>query len=129
MEFVFEFIFQILGELLLQMMVEALFELGLHGLADTVKRPKSPALSALGFAIWGAMAGGLSLLIFPTSPIHNPTLRLFNLFFTPVALGFAMMFIGKIRSKKGQRLVRLDHFGYGFTFAFAMALVRFMWAA
>lgn len=129
MEFVFEFIFQIVGELFLQLLFEALVELGLHGAADTVKRPKNPVLSAVGFAIWGAIAGGISLLFFPTSHIHDPALRIANLVLTPVALGFAMMLVGRIRSKKGQSLVRLDQFGYAFTFAFAMALVRFMWAA
>ena len=75
------------------------------------------------------IAGGLSLWIFPTSPIHEPLFRQINLIVTPVALGLVMMLIGKIRLKKGQDLVRLDQFGYAFVFAFAMALVRFIWAA
>jgi hypothetical protein len=40
-----------------------------------------------------------------------------------------MMLLGWFRLKKGQELVRLDRFGYAFVFAFAMALVRFIWAA
>ena len=39
-----------------------------------------------------------------------------------------MVLVGRVRQKKGQNLVRLDRFGYAFVFAFAMALVRFIWA-
>ncbi|HET6941642.1 MAG TPA: hypothetical protein VFH89_05735 [Sphingomicrobium sp.] len=129
MEFVFEIILQFLGELLLQAIFELLVELGFHSLADTFRRPKNPALSILGFTLWGAIAGGISLWIFPTSPIDNPVLREINLVVTPVACGLVMMMVGKLRLRKGQDIVRLDQFGYAFVFAFAMALVRFAWAA
>ena len=128
MEFIFEAIFQFFGELLLQAFFELLAEMGFHGLANTLKRPRNPALSTLGFVLWGIIAGGISLWIFPTSHIHDPALRILNLVLTPVALGLVMTLIGKIRRKKGQDLVRLDQFGYAFVFAFAMALVRFFWA-
>ena len=129
MELVFEFLFQILGELLLQAVFELLVELGFRSMADTFQRPKSPVLSTIGFILWGAIAGGISLWIFPTSPIHSSLLRQLNLVATPVACGLFMMLVGRIRLKKGQDLVRLDRFGYAFVFAFVMALVRFAWAA
>lgn len=128
MAFVFEIIFQLLGELLLQALFELLAELGFRSLANTLKRPRSPVLSTLGFTLWGILAGAISLLIFPTSHIDDPAFRMLNLFVTPVGLGFLMMLIGRIRRRKGQDLVRLDQFGYAFVFAFAMALVRFIWA-
>ena len=126
MEFVFEILFQFLGEIILQAIFEALFELGLHSLADTFKRPKSPILSTIGFILWGAIAGGISLLIFPHSPIRNSDFRTLNLVVTPVIVGLMMMLIGKFRDKRGQALVRIDRFGYGFIFAFAMALARYI---
>ena len=129
MELIFEIIFQFVGELLLQAFFELLAELGFHSLANTLKRRRNPALSTIGFTIWGLIAGGISLLIFPTSHIHDPMLRKVNLVVTPLALGLVMMFIGQFRQKKGQDLVRLDQFGYAFVFAFAMAVVRFIWAA
>lgn len=128
MEFLFEIIFQFVAEILLQACFELMVELGFHGLADTFRRPRNPALSTIGFILWGAIAGAVSLLIFPTSPIADPMLRKINLVATPVAVGLVMMMIGRARLKKGQSLVRLDQFGYAFTFAFAMALVRFIWA-
>ena len=129
MEFIFEIILQFLGEILLQAFFELIVELGFHSLADTLRRPKNRALSTIGFALWGGIAGAISLWIFPASPIHEPVLRQINLIVTPVALGLVMMLVGKVRLRKGQDLVRLDRFGYAFVFAFAMALVRFIWAA
>lgn len=128
MELLFEFVFQVFGELLLQAVFELLSELGFRSLADTIKRPRSPWLSVIGFLLWGAMAGGISLLIFPTSPIDDPMLRQINLVATPIVVGIGMMLLGRLREKKGQQLVRLDRFGYAFVFAFSMALVRFIWA-
>src|ERR1700741_1964190 len=87
MEWIFEVIFQLLGEILLQAFFEILVEIGLHSLAETVKTPKNPALSTIGFIMWGIIAGGVSLLIFPASPITNPDLRKLNLAITPLAIG------------------------------------------
>lgn len=128
MELIFEFVFQVFGELLLQILFEYLAELGFRGLADTVKRPRSPWLSTLGFILWGVLAGGISLLILPASPIREPQLRLANLFVTPLLVGIGMMLLGRLRERRGQPLVRLDRFGYAFVFAFSMALIRFFFA-
>ena len=128
MELVFELVFQVFGELLLQVFFEAMAELGFHSVRDTMKRPRNPGLSTIGFVLLGAVAGGLSLLIFPHSAIAEPDLRLANLFVTPALVGAAMALVGWVRQRKGQNLVRLDRFGYAFVFAFAMALVRFIWA-
>ncbi len=128
MELLFEVVFQFFGELLLQMFFQMLAELGFHSVRDRMKRKRNPVLSTIGFILLGAVAGGLSLLIFPHAAIADRDLRLANLLVTPVLIGAAMMLVGRIRQKKGQNLVRLDRFGYAFAFAFAMAMVRFIWA-
>lgn len=128
MEFVFEFLLQLLGELALQALFELLAELGLRSLADTLGRPRNAWLSSIGFLLWGILAGGISLLIFSRSAIHNPQLRLANLVVTPVLVGTGMMLLGRLRERKGQELVRLDRFGYAFLFALSMAAVRYIWA-
>ena len=125
MEFIFEIILQFLGEILLQFLFESLSELGLHGLADTFKKPKNPFLSTLGFALWGALAGGLSMLMMPRSFISNLGLREANVLVTPLLVGGAMVLIGRLRDSKGQNRVGIDRFGYAFVFAFSMAIVRF----
>jgi len=85
-------------------------------------------LSTVGFMIWGAIAGGLSLLIFPHSPIASLQLRQANLLITPIVAGAVMLLIGRQRNQRGQTLVKLDRFGYAFVFAFTMAVVRYVWA-
>ena len=129
MELLFEVLFQIFGEFLVQLFAELLVELGIHRKDRREKGPMNPALATFGLILGGAAAGGLSLLIFPVSPIANPDLRFANLFVTPLLLGVAMVLVGRLREKRGQPLVRLDRFGYAFVFAFAMALVRFVWAS
>ena len=55
MEFVFEILFQFVGELLLQLLFEALSEVGLHGVKDTLRKPRNRVLSTIGFAVWGGL--------------------------------------------------------------------------
>ena len=129
MEIIFEVILQFLGELLLQIVFQFLVELGFHSLENSLRRRPNPALATIGYVIWGLMAGGISLWILPESIIEAPMLRLMNLIAAPVAVGLLMTLIGRLRVRKGQNLVRLDQFGYAFVFAFAMAFVRFAWAA
>lgn len=129
MEIIFEILFKFIAELLIQAVLEFLAEIGSRFLEGRLKRPRNPLYATVGFIIVGAIVGGVSLLILPFSLIDEPFFRNINLFLTPVLLGFMMTLIGKLRQKKGQDLVRIDRFGYAFAFAFAMGLVRFVWAA
>ena len=97
-------------------------------LKETIKKSGNPLLSTLGFFLWGLLAGGISLLLLPRSFISDQTLRLLNLAVTPLAAAEIMRQIGRLRDRRGQTLVGLDRFGYAFSFAFAMALVRFIFA-
>ncbi|WP_028600975.1 hypothetical protein [Ottowia thiooxydans] len=124
----FEFIFQIIGEILIQAIGEALFELGLHSLAEPFRKPPNPWLAALGYALFGAAAGGISVALFPSHFVVGETLRLVNLVVTPVVVGLLMCLMGAWRAKRGQAVLRIDRFSYGFLFAFFLALVRFGFA-
>lgn len=128
MELLLEIIFQFVGEILLQAFFELIAELGMRTIKLPSARPQRVVLSTIGLCLLGAVAGGLSLLIFPTSPILNPHFRLLNLLLTPLAVGGLMMVLGWLRAKKGQRLIRLDRFGYAFAFAFGMAIMRYIGA-
>ena len=128
MEFIFEFILQILAELFLQLFFQLIVELGFRGLADTLQSPKDPALSTLGFLWWGMLAGGISVWAFPKSFIVSHELRTLNVIVTPIVIGMVMVFIGKLRDKNGQQLIKSDRFGYAFAFAISMSMVRFIWA-
>jgi hypothetical protein len=127
MEILAEIILQFVGEIVLQALFELPVEFGLRSLAAPFRRPQNPVLATIGFTLWGITAGAISVWIFPGSFIHNPLFRQINLVVTPVVVGFLMTLVGRIRLRKGQDLTRLDRFGFAFVFAFAMALVRFIW--
>lgn len=123
-----EAIFEILGEFLLQVVGEALVELGFQSLAEPFQKPSNPWLAAIGYALFGAILGGLSLLAFPNNLVPEPW-RLMNLIATPFVVGGLMVAMGAWRARRGQSVLRIDRFAYGYSFALALALVRFFFAA
>ena len=125
MEILFELLLQFIGEVLLQIIFEVLFEFGLHGVREPFRKPPNPWLAAVGYAIFGAVAGALSLWIFPKLFIPTHSAQLANLVMTPIAAGAAMAALGAWRRRRDQDIIRLDKFTYGYLFALAMALVRF----
>ncbi|WP_295384483.1 hypothetical protein [uncultured Thiodictyon sp.] len=124
----FEFLFEIIGEFLLQAVGEALVELGFHSLAEPFRRPPNPWVAALGYALFGAIFGAFSLLVFPSSLVPAAW-RFPNLMVTPLAVGGVMVIMGAWRTRRGQPVLRINRFAYGYLFAFALALIRFFFAA
>jgi hypothetical protein len=123
-----ELILEFLGEILLQVVFEALAEVGLHSVVEPLRRPPNRWLAALGYALLGAAAGGLSLLAFPAHLVNSPGLRIANLIITPIAVGLLMGVMGAWRARRGEQLLRIDRFAYGYLFALCLALVRFSFA-
>lgn len=119
---------ELIGEFLLQVVGEALVELGLHSLAEPFRSPPNPWLAALGYTLFGGMLGGLSLFVFPDNLVPE-SWRLANLAFTPLAVGGVMVIIGAWRARRGQPVLRIDRFAYGYLFALALGLVRYVYAA
>jgi len=122
-----ELLFELLGEFLLQVIGETLVEIGFHSLAEPFRRPPNPWLAALGYALFGAALGGLSLLAFPHNLVPAPW-RVANLIATPVAVGVLMAALGAWRARRGDTVLRIDRFAYGYLFALAVAVVRFFFA-
>lgn len=122
-----EIVLEFLGEFLLQVIGEALLELGFHALAEPFRKTPNPWMAALGYVCFGALLGGLSLLPFPTNLVA-PQWRVLNLLLTPVAVGATMALMGAWRARRGQTVQRIDRFAYGYLFALALALVRFLYA-
>ena len=122
----FELLIGTIGEMVVQVFGQALFELGLHGLVEAFDRKKQrhPFLAVVGYGLWGAILGGLSLFVLPHSLIQKSALKWFNLICSPVAAGLVMAGIGALRRRRGQYLLRLDSFSYGFLFAMGMAIIR-----
>ena len=127
MEVIFETLIGLIWEVTLQVVGQALVELGFYSLGEALqtKKERNPLLTAIGYILWGAILGGLSLWVFPKSFIAKPEYRILNLFLTPIMAGYAMALIGRRRRKRGQDLIKLDSFSYGALFALSTALVRF----
>jgi hypothetical protein len=120
-----EFILQVLAEFVLQVVAEFLTNVGLHlRTYKTLRGDSEPWLAALGYTILGAVAGLISVLVFPSLLIHLPYARLANLLVTPLLAGASMSLLGAWRRRREQQLIRLDMFACGYLFALAMALVR-----
>lgn len=122
-----EFVFDVLGELLLQLIFQLVADLGAHTASPHRKDgPRSPVLSIIGHLVFGALGGGLSLLVLPHAWIHDPIARVAYLVLAPIAAGGATAGIGYLRRKREQTTVTLERFGYGYLLAFSFALVRFL---
>lgn len=124
-----EILIEFVCEVLLQVFFEGLGEIGLHSIPKRSKEPTAPLTAAIGYALLGAAAGGVSLLLFPTSFVNGDVLRRVNLILAPVAAGLLMSAVGVWRRRRGQDLLRIDRFAYGYLFALTLALIRFQFAA
>ena len=123
-----EFLFEIFGELLLQLAFEVLAELGLHFLREPFQKTPNSVIAALAYAVFGTVAGAISLWPFSSHFVTGTGLRILNLIVTPIGLGIAMAAMGAWRARRGQILLRIDRFAYGYLFALCLALVRFAFA-
>jgi hypothetical protein len=133
MEILAEILFSLLAwlaELLLQVVLEALAGAGLRSLKAPFRpaREVSPVWAAVGYTVYGAGIGGLSLLVFPAPWLESTWARIANLAVTPLAAGAVMALMGAWRRRRGDALLRLDRFSYGVLFAFSLALVRYFFA-
>jgi hypothetical protein len=131
MEVLIELLLEVLGESLLQLVLQALAEAGLHVVRRPHRddEPARPALRTLGYALGGALIGGLSLLALPDLMVPRPGARIANLVFSPVLAGMAMVALGHWRSPHGHPPALLNRFVYGYVFAFSLALVRLLAAS
>jgi hypothetical protein len=124
-----EIIFELFLELLLQVLFEAGLELGLHTLDRARPFPKvNPWLASLGYLVMGVAVGAISLLVFSAPLIKSEAGQVANLIVTPLAAGAIMTLFGSWRRRRGDNLLRIDRFAYGYLFALGMALVRFGFA-
>lgn len=122
-----ELLIEMLFEACLQIFGEVLVELGLRSLAQPFEKRESrnPVLAFVGYFIFGAVTGGVSLLLFPRSFVSHSRFHGLSLFLAPLLAGLTMSGLGRWRQRHGKPVYRLDSFAYGFIFAFGMALVRF----
>jgi hypothetical protein len=122
------FLVEALFEIFAQIVAELLAEIGLRSLAAPFKRSGeiNPILAGVGYSLYGAIVGGLSLFL-PRVFTAPTWMRLLNLLITPIACGLIMAYVGKVRARRGDVPLRMDTFMYAYLFALAMAIVRYVW--
>ncbi|MFZ1606885.1 MAG: hypothetical protein WAT63_06385 [Rhodoferax sp.] len=123
-----ELLFEVFGEFLLQVVVEALLQGGMHTLAAPFQKQSSPWRAGTAYLVFGAVVGGISVWVLPNYLMSNPQWRVFNAACTPVAAGLCIAALGAWRARRGQAVLRIDKFAYGYLFALAFGLMRF-WLA
>jgi hypothetical protein len=125
MDFLLGFL-DVFGDLLLQLLCELIF----RSLDKIVSEHPEWNIRVNVFRpfLIGAIFGGFSLLVIPGHITRNKQIRILNLFITPILVGFVINFLGKIREKKNLPALRFSGFSAGYSFALAMAIVRFVWA-
>jgi hypothetical protein len=128
MEFLFELLLTIA-----EIFFEAAIESAAAALADLVVRafarvfPTSnprPELAVVGYALLGALAGKVSVFLFPYAMVHPSRFRGVSVLISPVITGLVMAFAGILLRRRGKKITGIESFAYGFSFAFGMALVR-----
>ncbi|MBK6322508.1 MAG: hypothetical protein IPF38_10030 [Burkholderiales bacterium] len=102
-----ELLFEVFGEFLLQVVVEALLQGGMHTLAAPFQKQSSPWRAGTAYLVFGAVVGGIS--VGAAHYVRGPAL-------------------GAWRARRGQAVLRIDKFAYGYLFALAFGLMRF-WLA
>ena len=119
--FILEVLIPIVGEFSVEILVYCLGE------PFRARERRNAVLAGIGYFLIGLMLGGVSLLIFPQSFVRSERFHGINLLITPIVSGLVMGAFGRWRERHGKIILRLDSFVYGFVFAFAMALVRFVY--
>jgi hypothetical protein len=103
--------------------------LGFHALAAPFVKQPNPFLAAFGYLLFGCLFGGLSLLVIGHHLTPAGATRTLNLILTPIACGLIMAMLGRWRARRGEEVLRLDRFAYGYLFALGLALIRFKFAS
>ena len=122
-------ILEFFAELILQVFFEVLVEFGLHSVKEPFRLPQpNPWIASFGYITFGVLAGAISLYFFPDYFISSEIGRIANLIITPLMAGLSMSILGAWRRNRGQEVIRIDRFFYGYLFALSMALVRFVFS-
>lgn len=87
-----------------------------------------PLFTVVVLAVVGYVTGIFSVYFFPDHVIKNEIVRQANLLITPIVMGFVFSRVGTHLERKGKFRTGLETFGGGFSFAFALAIARFVFA-
>ena len=126
-EFLLELFLQLIAAALLDVVsrtVRVLFTT----VAESVEANR--VLTTFMYALLGALAGALSLLVLPHPLMHHAPSRFhgISLLISPIIAGLVLSAVGRVMRSWGKKVTPVETFGYGFAFALGMALIRFFFA-
>jgi hypothetical protein len=133
MDEVFIALLSAVGELLLevffQVVVEAIVALVVRSVRNVLEESNAinPFLAGVGYFVLGIAFGIASLRVYPHLLFHPSKLHGISLVISPVITGFVMSQVGTVLRRKGKQAVRIESFGYGFTLALGLAIIRFIY--
>jgi hypothetical protein len=117
-------VIELLLELLLEVLGWGFFDIAVHIVGES-DRARRILLNIVIFSLLGAALGAGSLVLLPAHMVRDPKLRLASLLATPFIAGILFSFIGRRRERKGKPVTTLEAFWPAFSFALAMAVVRY----
>ena len=120
-DLLFEVFFQVVVE-------EAVVALIMRSLRNVFEETTAinPILATIGYLLLGSAFGLASVRLFP-HPFFQPSkFHGISLVISPVITGLVMSQVGIMLRRKGKQAVRIESFGYGFTFALGLAIIRFI---
>jgi len=119
-----------------EVLFEAIFEIACEALASLLTRGISrlfkaisdvnPVATTFALGVFGALVGFLSVVAYPHPLVHPSRFHGVSVIASPLITGIVMSQLGRLLRNNGRRVMPIESFGYGFMFAFAMALVRFL---
>jgi hypothetical protein len=126
-EAIVELVFGLIGELALELILEVLVELGFHATAERISsRARSRLFVGGAYTIFGAVLGGLSLLIFPKIEFASSVIPAVYFAVSPLFAGLSLTTVSYLINR-GIRPVswfEWDKFLSGVLFAVAYAVAR-----
>lgn len=129
LEFLVEVALEIAGEAILDLVVRgigALLGALFRGAWFELENPIAVSSVYLGL---GAVAGGLSLFLFPHRIMRPSRIHGVSLVIGPLLAGAAMRGVGSLLRRYDKRTTQIETFWCAFAFALGMAVVRFLFVA
>ena len=122
-------ILQLLVRLILEILFEGIVEAGWRGILARGRNDsaaRNPWVAACSYFMMGAIAGGISVWVIPVHLFDQRALRILSLAVTPIVLGVYFVLAERLTTQESGWHDKRDRFSYGFTFALAMGLIRYI---
>ena len=122
---------EIVAEVLLEVALEAIVATIFRSIRNLVAGSNeiSPVLATAVYLLLGTGFGILSLFLLPHALIHRSRFHGASLVISPLLTGLVMTQVRLVLRRKGTDSVQIESFGYGFTFALGVAIVRFFFVS